>query len=152
MSSLSTKEEMPGGEMIMVFVKEENERLEEEVCTLGDMKGVCQKPAHWSSHKYLMSFKGWNCPMGHHCSLQESQKGRVLTIGMALGWSGGSLFSACIFVFTYVLSTEFHMLLSDIFFPHDLKVQAITKVKPYYTFSEDAMQLPLEDSTSSFID
>ena len=58
MSSLSTKEEMPGGEMIMVFVKEENERLEEEVCTLGDMKGVCQKPAHSSSHKYLMSFKG----------------------------------------------------------------------------------------------
>ena len=41
------------------------------------------------------------------------------------------------------LCTEFHMLLSDFFFPHDLKVQAGTKVKPYYTFSEDTMQLPL---------
>ena len=42
MSSLFTKEEMPGVEMIMVFVKEKNESLEEEVCTLSDMKGVCQ--------------------------------------------------------------------------------------------------------------
>lgn len=58
MSSLFTKEEMPGVEMIMVFVKEKNESLEEEVCTLSDMKGVCQKPAHSSSHKYLMTFKG----------------------------------------------------------------------------------------------
>lgn len=41
-SSLFAKEEMPGVETIMVFVKEENERLEEEVCTLIDMKGVCQ--------------------------------------------------------------------------------------------------------------
>ena len=58
MSSLFTREEMPGVETIMVFVKEENERLEEEVCTLTDMKTVCQKPAHSSSHKCLMTFKG----------------------------------------------------------------------------------------------
>lgn len=49
---------MPGVEIIMVFVKEENERLEEEVCTLTDMKGVCQKSAHSPSHKCLMTFKG----------------------------------------------------------------------------------------------
>ena len=40
MSSLFTREEMPGVETIMVFVKEENELLEEEVCTLTDMKRV----------------------------------------------------------------------------------------------------------------
>ena len=58
MSSLFTREEMPGVETIMVFVKEENERLEEEMCTLTDMKTVCQNPAHSSSHKCLMTFKG----------------------------------------------------------------------------------------------
>lgn len=75
--------------------------------------------------------------MGHHYSLQVSQKVSVLTIGTALRWSGGGFFSTCIFVFTYVLCTEFHTLLGDFFY--DLKVQAGAKVKPCYTFSEDVI-------------
>ena len=40
-SSLFIKEEMPGVEAIMLFVKEENEHSPEEVCTLSNMKEVC---------------------------------------------------------------------------------------------------------------
>lgn len=43
-SSLLIKEEMPGVEAVMLFVKEENEHCLEEVCTLSNMKELCQKP------------------------------------------------------------------------------------------------------------
>lgn len=40
-SSLFIKEEMPGVETIMLFVKEENEHSPEEVYTLSNTKEVC---------------------------------------------------------------------------------------------------------------
>lgn len=50
-SSLFIKEEMPGVETVMLFVKKENEYSPEEVYTLSNMKEVCQKPPHSSSLK-----------------------------------------------------------------------------------------------------
>lgn len=47
-SSLFIKEEMPGVETIMLFVKEENEHSPEEVCTLSNRK--CVKSLHVHLH------------------------------------------------------------------------------------------------------
>lgn len=93
---------MPEVETVMLFVKTENEYFPEEVYTLSNMKEVCQKSPHSSSHKCLRTLKEWNCSMGHIATC-KSQKDRVLIIETALGWSGGSFFSIYICVFTYVL-------------------------------------------------
>lgn len=83
-SSLFIKEEMPGVEIVMLFVKKENECSPEEVYTLSNMKEVCQKLPHSFSHKCLKTLKEGDCSMGHIAPC-KNQKDRVLTVETALG-------------------------------------------------------------------
>ena len=117
---------MPEVETLTVFVKKENEYSLEVVYTLSNMKEVCQKPPHSSSHKCLRTLKEWIIQWP--C---KSQKGRVLTIRTVLGWSGGRFFSTYVFVFTYVLCINF--IPSWVISFHDLKGESGTKVKNLVT-------------------